>query len=117
MVSLETAGAKAPVPVLLPEVPGVADDALIVDIWMNDREVFVEYPHGLFVTINTPDPGATTPVPSMEQEFTSRGGMVTDLGGTRTLYFRDARVAIVSLEDAYSSDELTTIEDSIATSR
>jgi hypothetical protein len=112
-VSLETVKKGAPVPVLLPEVPGVAEDSSIVDIWMNAQEIYVEYPKGLFVAVVIPDPGAGPPLPSQEAQFEANGGMVTEIGDSIELYFDDARVSIVSLEGAYSADQLKAIEDSI----
>jgi hypothetical protein len=97
----------------LPEVAGLADDSTIVDIWMNAREIFVQYPKGLFVIVSVPDPGTTPPIPSLEQSFAENGGEVTSIGETRTLSSEDAHIQIVSLQGAYSTDQLDQIEESI----
>jgi hypothetical protein len=108
-VTLDTARKFTPLPLALPEIPGVAEDSLVVEVWMNDREIYVEYPKGLFVSFAVPDAGAGPPNEAADAEFEAAGGSVTNVGDAIELFLDTARVSIVSLEGAYSEEDLSKI--------
>jgi len=128
-VSLEAARKLFPQVIPLPQLAGSVDDSSLVDVWLNDSEVFVEYPQGLFVIVTPSSSYADDPGTTFARLIAQAGrGEIRQIGDAISLVmprgeggsesialaWKDVRVSIVSLEDSYSDEDLVAIANSVA---